>query len=78
MSFSTSFFSFERFSDVACTSPVLLLLTTSYPDAVTAAHPDGRHFIMIQPVAGKRTLAELHVVVNWSDELKARLAVARN
>jgi serine/threonine-protein kinase len=39
--------------------------------------PDGRHFIMIQPV-GKKPPAELHVVVNWSDELKARLAAARN
>ena len=38
--------------------------------------PNGRHFIMIQPV-GKTPPAELHVVVNWSDELKARLA-ARN
>ena len=40
--------------------------------------PDGRHFIMIQPVAGKMPPAELHVVVNWSEELKARLAAARN
>ena len=40
--------------------------------------PDGRHFIMIQPVEGKQTLAELHVVVNWPDELKHRLAAARN
>jgi hypothetical protein len=40
--------------------------------------PDGRHFIMIQPVEGKQTLAELHVVVNWPDELKQRLAAARN
>jgi hypothetical protein len=39
---------------------------------------DGRHFIMIQPVEGKQTQAELHVVVNWSDELKQRLAAARN
>jgi dipeptidyl aminopeptidase/acylaminoacyl peptidase len=39
--------------------------------------PDGRHFIMIQPV-GKMPPAELHVVVNWSDELKAHLAAARN
>ena len=39
--------------------------------------PDGRHFIMIQPVAGKMPPAELHVVVNWPEELKARLA-ARN
>ncbi len=40
--------------------------------------PDGRHFIMIQPVGGKGTPAELRVVVNWSDELKARLSAARN
>ncbi len=40
--------------------------------------PDGRHFIMIQPVGGKRKPAELQVVVNWSDELKTRLAAARN
>ena len=40
--------------------------------------PDGRHFIMIQPVAGKKPPAELHVVVNWSEELKARLAASRN
>jgi Tol biopolymer transport system component len=39
--------------------------------------PDGRHFIMIQP-AGREPPAELHVVVNWSEELKARLAAARN
>jgi len=39
--------------------------------------PDGRHFIMIQPV-GKMPPAELHVVVNWSDELKARLAATHN
>jgi serine/threonine-protein kinase len=39
--------------------------------------PDGRHFIMIQP-AGKKPPAELHVVVNWSEELKTRLAAARN
>ncbi len=39
--------------------------------------PDGQHFIMIQPVAGKMPPAELHVVVNWSEELKARVA-ARN
>ena len=39
--------------------------------------PDGRHFIMIQPV-GKTPPAEMHVVVNWSEELKARLAAARN
>ena len=35
--------------------------------------PNGRHFVMIQPV-GKKPPAELHVVVNWSDELKARVA----
>ena len=40
--------------------------------------PDGRHFILIQPVAGKLMPAELHVVVNWSEELKARLAAAPN
>jgi hypothetical protein len=40
--------------------------------------PDGRHFIMIQPVGGKMPPAELHVVVNWSEELKARLAAAHN
>jgi serine/threonine-protein kinase len=40
--------------------------------------PDGRHFIMIQSVEGKRPQAELHVVVNWSDELKQRLLAARN
>jgi serine/threonine-protein kinase len=40
--------------------------------------PDGRHFIVIQPVAGKMPPAELHVVVNWSEELKARLASAHN
>ena len=40
--------------------------------------PDGRHFVMIQPVRGKMTPAELHVVVSWSEELKARLAAARN
>ncbi len=40
--------------------------------------PDGRHFIMIQPVGGNRTPAELHVVVNWSDELKARLSAVHN
>jgi hypothetical protein len=39
--------------------------------------PDGRHFIMIQPV-GKMPPAELHVVVNWDDELKARLSGTRN
>lgn len=39
--------------------------------------PDGRHFIMIQP-AGKKPPAEVHVVVNWSEELKARVAAARN
>jgi Tol biopolymer transport system component len=39
--------------------------------------PDGRHFIMIQPV-GKTPPAELHVVVNWADELKARLAAVGN
>ena len=39
--------------------------------------PDGRHFIVIQPV-GNTPPAELHVVVNWSDELKARLAAANN
>jgi dipeptidyl aminopeptidase/acylaminoacyl peptidase len=39
--------------------------------------PDGRHFIMIQP-AGKKPPAELHVVVNWSDEVKARLGAASN
>jgi len=39
--------------------------------------PDGRHFIMIQPV-GKMPVAELHVVVNWDEELKARLSATRN
>jgi Tol biopolymer transport system component len=39
--------------------------------------PDGRHFIMIQPL-GKTPPTELHVVVNWSDELKSRLSAARN
>ncbi len=39
--------------------------------------PDGRHFVMIQPV-GKKPPTELHVVVNWSEELKTRLAAARN
>jgi hypothetical protein len=34
--------------------------------------PDGRHFVMIQPV-GKKPPTELHVVVNWSEELKTRL-----
>ncbi len=39
--------------------------------------PDGRHFVMIQAV-GRKPPAELHVVVNWSEELKAQLAAARN
>ena len=39
--------------------------------------PDGRHYIMIQP-GGKRPPAELHVVVNWAEEVRARLASARN
>jgi serine/threonine-protein kinase len=39
--------------------------------------PDGRHFIMIQPV-GTEPPAELHVVVNWAEELKARLAAVGN
>ncbi len=39
--------------------------------------PDGKHFIMIQPV-GKTPPAEMHVVVNWADELKARLAAVGN
>jgi serine/threonine-protein kinase len=39
--------------------------------------PDGRHFIMIQPV-GKKPPTELHEVVNWSEELKAHLATTRN
>jgi Tol biopolymer transport system component len=38
--------------------------------------PDGRHFIMIQPV-GTRPPEELHVVVNWADELRTRLAAAQ-
>lgn len=38
--------------------------------------PDGLHFILIQPV-GKMPPAELHVVVNWSNELKARLATGQ-
>jgi len=40
--------------------------------------PDGRHFILIQPVGAKLAPADLHVVVNWSEELKARAAAARN
>lgn len=39
--------------------------------------PDGHHFIMIQPV-GKKPPAELHVVVNWAEELKARLSSKSN
>ena len=39
--------------------------------------PDGRHFIMIQP-AGNTPPAELHVVVNWDEELKARLSARNN
>ena len=39
--------------------------------------PDGRHFILIQPV-GKMPPAELHAVVNWDDELRSRLAAAPN
>jgi eukaryotic-like serine/threonine-protein kinase len=38
--------------------------------------PDGRRFIMIQPVGGKLMPAEMHVVVNWSEELKARVSAA--
>lgn len=39
--------------------------------------PDGRNFIMIQPV-GKKPPTEMHVAVNWSEELKRRLAATRN
>ncbi len=38
--------------------------------------PDGRHFIMIQPV-GPKPPEELHVVVNWADELKAKVPARR-
>ncbi|HTX35877.1 MAG TPA: protein kinase [Bryobacteraceae bacterium] len=40
--------------------------------------PDGRHFIMIQPVGGAQSRGELQVVLNWSDELKQRLAALRS
>ena len=40
--------------------------------------PDGRHFIMIQPLGGNLMPAEMHVVVNWAKELKARVAAARD
>ncbi len=39
--------------------------------------PDGKHFVMIEP-SGKTPPADLHIVVNWADELKARLAAVRN
>jgi serine/threonine-protein kinase len=39
--------------------------------------PDGKHFILIQPV-GKTPLGELHVVVNWAEELKTRLPAVGN
>ena len=39
--------------------------------------PDGRHFVMIQPV-GTEPPAELHIVVNWAEELKGRLAAVGN
>ncbi len=38
--------------------------------------PDGRHFVLIQAVSTVPP-AEVHVVVNWADELRARLAAAR-
>ncbi len=38
--------------------------------------PDGRHFVLIQAV-GTMPPAEAHVVVNWADELRTRLAAAR-
>lgn len=34
--------------------------------------PGGRHFIMIQPAEGRQAAAELHVVVNWREELAMR------
>jgi hypothetical protein len=33
---------------------------------------------MIQPVGGKLMPAEMHVVVNWSEELAAHLTAAGN
>ena len=50
-------------------------------DFLTSHHdygmlPDGQHFIMIQSV-GATPRAEVHVVVNWVDELRTRLAAAR-
>ena len=39
--------------------------------------PDGKHFVMIEP-SGKTPPADLHIVVNWADELKVRLAAVRD
>ena len=39
--------------------------------------PDGRRFLMIQPTAPERPVTQINVVINWFEELRQRVPVAR-
>ena len=35
--------------------------------------PDGRRFLMLKPAATAEETSELHVIVNWFDDLRRRV-----
>ena len=39
--------------------------------------PDGRRFLMIQPVEPEQAATKINVVLNWFEELKRRVPAAR-
>ena len=55
--------------------PNLLLFEKVSSDYDVA--PDGRRFLMLKPAATNADTGELHVILNWFDDLRRRVPLER-
>ena len=50
-------------------------LLASYVSATYDVSPDGQRFLMVKPVVDPASVTQVHVILNWFEELKAKVAV---
>jgi len=46
----------------------------TYPIGTSAISPDGQRFLMLEPVESSQPVNQMNMVLNWSEELKKRVA----
>jgi hypothetical protein len=40
-------------------------------------HPDGKRFLMLKPSSSTADASELHIIVNWFDDLRRRVPTGK-